>query len=212
MLIPERFSNFTRQESKLDCVSCIRVGVTLQRPAVEQEGGEADDAEDDDGLNDHGGRIQHRVLGIGRHHLFLGHQAVLVRLHRRLGVGEGEPLVQVLGEEDDGDEEDSHQLEGAAHRLQRTAEEQSPLAAGDILQHQHAVATAGEAEGDHKAHQVGAHEVVASLVAPREGEDRDDGSECTDDQQTHPARALIGSSGAASDAGRTFGPCPCPSP
>ncbi len=100
----------------------------------------------------------------------------------------------------DRDEEQRDQRQRARHRLQRTAQQQAPLAAGDILQHQHDQAAAREVEAGHVAHQVGAQDVVAALMRKGKGqrEQREHSrNRSADASATQPARAAQSASPAA---------------
>ena len=68
-------------------------------------------------------------------------------------------------EDADGEEVEEDQRQGAGHGFERTADDESPLAAGEILQHQEAQAAAAEAEAEHEAVEPGAEEMVPMIAA-----------------------------------------------
>ena len=107
-----------------------------------------------------------------------------------------------------------HQPERAAHRLQRTSQQQPHLPPDDILQHQHHQPAAGKAEADHVAHQVGTKNVVPALVRKRE--EQRDAAQRPPQRSTAASATRQTTSGAASDAGSVRGPwwasCPPASP
>src|SRR5271170_5800290 len=111
---------------------------------------------------------------------------ILQRLSHRTSRGIRSPLIEMLPEKDDWHKHQPNQPDRARHRLQRASEQQSPLTAADILQHQHHQAAARKAEADHIAQQISTQEMVPSLMTPWECKQRDKSGNRTDDQRTRP--------------------------
>ena len=116
---------------------------------------------------------QPHPLGVCRQRLLQRNRASLQRILRRIVGGIQRPLVQVLHQHQDRHQHHAHQPDRPRHRFQRTPEQQAPLAARDVLQHQHGQPAAGEAEAEHEAKQVRAQNVVPALMRKRK-EQRDD--------------------------------------
>ena len=74
------------------------------------------------------------------------------------------PQVQLLHEDAYRQPEDDNQRQAARHGLQRTAHQQAPLAAAQVLHHEQGQAAHGEAPADDETEQVGAQQVVDSVV------------------------------------------------
>ena len=130
-----------------------RVRVALQGPGVQQVGEGAEDREDNQRLDDRADRVEHCMLGDVGECLLLADHAAVQRVELRGDRGESRPLVQVLHEDPDRDNHQEDQRKRARHRFQRTPQQQTPLAAGDVLQHQHAQAAARKREAEHESPQ-----------------------------------------------------------
>ena len=111
-------------------------------------------------------RIQHGTLEVRRQRLLVGDQVMQIRVVGGSCIGVPHPLVQMFADarHQDRNQHQRHQRQRARHRLQRTAQQQAPLAARYILQHQQHQRAAGKVEARHVAHQVGAQDVVAALM------------------------------------------------
>src|ERR1700689_2389235 len=97
------------------------------------------------------------MLEGNRVRLLVGDQMLLVSLR---GVAELCPQEQILHEEAYGQKQDHYQRKATRHRLQRTAYEQAPFAATQILDHEQRQAAHGEAPTDDETKQEGAQQMV----------------------------------------------------
>ena len=115
-------------------------------------------------------RIEHGTLEVRRQRLLVGDEVMQICVVGGSCIGVANPLVKMSADarHQDGNEHERDQRKRARHRLQRTAQQQPPLAARYILQHQHHKRAAGKVEARHVAHQIGAEDVVAAPIGERE--------------------------------------------
>ncbi len=114
--------------------------------------------------------------------------------HVLVGHGPGRvgPRIDLLQPEEDGDEEEHHPEHRARGGAERAADHQSPLAAGDVLQHQHRQRAGHDREPEEEARQVGLEERPRiDDVADDAQHDADD----ADDQRRHPPAVDAGGAG-----------------
>ena len=145
------------------------VGIALQAPLVKQVHEHKPDRKEDRGLNPDAGNVQHGMLVSNRVRLLVGDQMLAESLR---GVAVLCPQVQLLHEEADGQKQDDDQGKAARHRLQRAAHQQAPLAAAQVLHHEQRQAAHREAPGDDVAEQIGAQQVIDSVVIDGRGQQR----------------------------------------
>ena len=101
------------------------------------------------------------------------------------------PEVQIFHEEQDGQEEKRDQPPGTGHRFQGPAQDQPPLAAGQVLDEKEGERAADEVEGRHGAHEVGTQQMGAAFRGTDEHE-RDQGKDgCNDQGAKTPGRDKV---------------------
>ena len=139
----------------------MRVGIALQAPLVQQVHEDEPDREADRRLYPHAADVQHGVLVSNCVRLLVGDQMLTIGLR---GVAVLGPQVQLLHEEADGQKQHDDQGQAARHRLQRTAQQQAPLAAAHVLHHEQSQTADGEAPADDVSEQVRAQQVIDAVV------------------------------------------------
>src|SRR5579859_2462356 len=86
--------------------------------------------------------------------------------------------VEILHTKKDGHEQDRDESENAGGGLQRAANDDAPIAAGQVLQHQEAERTQGEAQNKHESQKVGREKAAGGLDDANDANHQaDDGSE-----------------------------------
>ena len=137
------------------------VGIALQSPLVEQVHEDKPDREADRGLYPHAAHVQHGMLVSNRVRLLVSDQMLTVSLG---GVAVLGPQVQLLHGEADGQKQHHDEGKAARHRLQRTAQQQAPLAAAHVLHHEQRKTAHGEAPAQDVPEQIGAQQVIDSVM------------------------------------------------
>ena len=107
-------------------------------------------------------RLQHGPLEDQAVRLNLVDESSLERRGYIGGIGPVDlrPQVELFHPQYDHQPVDKYQRKRSAHRFQRPAQQQSPLAAGYILHHQKGQSTHGPAECEHQAENPGAQKVI----------------------------------------------------
>ena len=102
------------------------------------------------------------------------------------GIAVLRPQVQLLHEDADGQKQHHDQREAARHRLQRAAQQQAPLAAAHILDHQQSKTADGQAPAKDVPEQVGAQQMIDTIMIDGGRQHcEDDRQNCEDGADNH---------------------------